>query len=108
MLFGLFGCSGARAVVYRPDPKAETTRCAVVEVTDVHMGKPVSPSIVKPDSWLEGKVVDRDGVDDDTLRVDFESLTQLAPQVGQTWVVRLDAKGNAVQLSQAESGATCD
>ena len=107
-MFGLFGCSGPRAVVYKPDASAAMATCAVVTVTDVKMGKPVSPSIVRPDSWFEATVVDASGLDDDKLHVDFESMTRLKPAVGDTLQVHLNAAGDVVRIDPASAGTRCD
>lgn len=107
-MFGLFGCSQNHAIVYRPNPRADVASCAVVEVTEVKMGKPVSPSMVKPDSWFEGKVTDRRGVEGEALHIDFESLTNLQPTVGQSFRVHLNADGDAVRIEAVESGASCE
>ena len=107
-MFGLFGCSGSRAVVYKPNAKAQTHSCAVVQVTEVKMGKPVSPSIVRPDSWFDAKVMDAKGLEDASLRVDFESMTRLNPVVGDTLQVHLNAEGDVVRIDSAAAGTLCD
>ena len=107
-MFGLFGCSGPRAVVYKPDVKAQTHSCAVVQVTEVKMGRPVSPSVVRPDSWFDATVMDAKGLDDASIRVDFESLTRLKPAVGDTLQVHLNEAGDVVRIDPASAGTRCD
>ncbi len=109
LFFGLFGCSSGAgsAIVYRPDANAPVAGCAMVDVTDVHIGKPVSPSMVRPDSWFEGTV--QGGEDGPAkMRVDFESLTNVRPVAGERWRVSLHADGHAVQLAKASAEETCD
>lgn len=99
-MLGLFtGCTTAPSeFLYKPDATADAKRCLQIDVTEAHIGAPLSPSVVTPDSHFVGTAVD----DQTRVRVAFESLTGLRPELGERWKVHIDRSDHVVRAIKTQ------